>query len=64
MIEFSFTEIVLLVSNIVGWALYFRTDERRKNFEYLAKAIIENKEIREKVLDGYEEFKKTQEQRS
>ena len=57
MVEFSFTEMVLLVSNIVSWALYFRTDERRKNFEYLAKAIIENKEIREKVLSDYEEFK-------
>ena len=62
MVEFSFTEVVLLVSNIVSWALYFRADERRRNFEYLAKAIIENKEIREQVLDGYEEFKKTQEQ--
>ena len=61
MVEFSFTEIVLLLSNIVGWAMYFRADERRRNFEYLAKAIIENKEVREKVLDGYEEFKKTQE---
>ena len=57
MVEFSFTEMVLLVSNIVSWALYFRTDEKRRNFEYLAKAIIENKEIREKVLSDYEEFK-------
>ena len=57
MIEFSFTEIVLLVSNIVSLALYFRADERRRNFEYLAKAIIENKEIREQVLSDYEEFK-------
>jgi hypothetical protein len=57
MIEVSVTEVVLLISNIVSWALYFRADEKRRNFEYLAKAIIENKEIREKVLSEFEKFK-------
>ena len=64
MIEFSFTEIVLLISNIVSWALYFRADEKRRGAEFFARAMIQDEEIREKVLDGYEEFKKTQEQRS
>ena len=57
MIEFSFTEMLLLLSNIVSWALYFRADEKRRGAEYFAKAMIQDKEIREKVLSEFEEFK-------
>ena len=58
MIEFSFTEMALLISNIVSWALYFRADEKRRGAEYFAKAMIHDKEIREKVLNDFEEFKR------
>jgi hypothetical protein len=58
MIEVSITEIVLLISNIIGWAMYFRADEKRRGAEYFAKAMIHDKEIREKVLNDFEEFKR------
>jgi hypothetical protein len=61
MIEFSFTEMVLLVSNIVSWALYFRADEKRRNAEFFARAMIQDKEIREKVVSEFEAFEKARE---
>jgi len=57
MIEFSITEVLLLITNIVSWCLYFKTDERRRAAEFFARAMIEDKEIREKVVREFEAFK-------
>ena len=57
MIEFSISEVLLLITNIVSWCLYFKTDERRRAAEYFARAMIEDKEIREKVVREFEAFK-------
>jgi len=57
MIEFSMTEVLLLITNIVSWCLYFKTDERRRAAEFFARAMIEDKEIREKVVREFEAFK-------
>jgi len=58
MIEVSMTEVLLLISNIVSWALYFKTDERRRAAEFFARAMVQDKEIHEKVLSQYDEFKR------
>ena len=57
MIEFSITEVLLLITNIVSWCLYFKTEERRRAAEFFARAMIEDKEIREKVVREFEAFK-------
>lgn len=64
MIEFSITELILFVANIVSWSMYFRTDERRRAAEYFARAMIQDKEIREKVVSEYEAFQSAKEQRT
>ena len=64
MIEISFIEMALILSNIVSWAMYFKTDDRRKSAESFVKAMIEDKEIRDKVVSEYEAFQRTREQRS
>jgi hypothetical protein len=51
-------ELVLLIANIVSWGAYFKTDDRRKAAEFFARELVQNKELREQVVNGYEEFKK------
>jgi hypothetical protein len=58
MIEFSTTEFLLLVTNIVSLWLFFDADKKRKAAEYFAKAMIQDKKLREKVVAEFEEFKK------
>lgn len=57
MIELTTLEAVLLLSNIVSWWVYFKTDERRRAAEFFAKAMIEDKEMRDMVLEDFEKFK-------
>lgn len=56
MIEFSMMELVLLIANIVSWGAYFKVDDRRKAAEYFARALVQDRELREKVLSEYAEF--------
>ena len=58
MIEFSTSEFLLLLTNIVSWWLFFDADKKRKAAEWFAKAMIHDKELREKVISDFEEFKK------
>ena len=64
MIEVSTTEVLLFLTNIVSLALYFRADEKRRAAEFFARAMIQDEDIREKVVSEYEAFEKAREQRS
>lgn len=57
MIELTTLEAVLLLSNIVSWWAYFQADDRRRAAEFFAKAMIEDKEMRDMVLEDFEKFK-------
>jgi hypothetical protein len=57
-------EVWLIAGNVIGWGLYHQAKSRLNNAEYFAKAMIQDAEIREKVVREFEEFKKEQEQRS
>jgi hypothetical protein len=61
MIEFSITEIGLFLTNIVSWAMYFKSEERRHAAEYLAKAMIQDKEVRDKIVSEFEAFQSARE---
>ena len=56
MIELTVMELVLLLSNIVSWWLYFKTENQRDSAERVAKMLIENEELRNRVVKEYQEF--------
>jgi hypothetical protein len=56
MIEFSLTEIGLFITNVIAWALWLRSEERRFVAERIARAMIQDKEIRDKIVLEFENF--------
>ena len=64
MIELTMLEVWLITGNVIGWGLYHQTKSRLNAAEFFAKAMIEDAEVREKVVREFEEFRKEQEQRS
>jgi hypothetical protein len=58
MIEFSMTEIVLLIANVIGWAMYFKTAEEKSNLSGMLKVLFMQPEKREEIFEKFDEFKK------
>ena len=58
MIEFSLTEIGLFITNVIAWALWLRSEERRFVAERIARAMIQDKEIRDKIVLEFENFQR------
>ena len=58
MIEISLADIALFITNVIACALWIRSEERRFFAERLVRAMIQDKEIRDKIVLEFENFQR------
>ena len=60
MIEFTYTELALFCVALIGWARAMYWKSKHDNMHQFNMAILEDEEVRTKVLADFNEWKSTQ----